>query len=421
MNAALDPNRLYVILERTALRSKDPNLYQLLYNLIGNISNLKATSSSSSSSGGGGGGTTTIVEQIVNLIDLADGGGDGDTFLGIPGPAGSNGLNGTTGAQGPQGVPGADGLEGPQGEQGIPGPPGLSPGGLVLVVNETPNGSINSSNTVYTTANFYVPGSLEVYLNGVHQKPTVDYTETNTNTFTMTNPPATGDLLIISYQVNSTTSPTVLILGTLVSGPTGAPGSDGVDGTDQIIFVPPAPAQATSGALVLISTLSASGSASLNFPSVFSATYDEYIIEFINVVPSTNGASLRQRVTSDNGSTYDSGTHYNYVQRFSGSTFGSTTEQLSQTSFFLGGQLSATASLGGLNGHATMFNPVQTSAVKWLELETRFKASNDSHYYEVTVAGDWETSGTALTGIQFLMDSGNIASGTIRIYGVAKQ
>ena len=32
----------------------------------------------------------------------------------------------------------------------------------------------------------------------------------------------------------------------------------------------------------------------------------------------------------------------------------------------------------------------------------------------------WVTTGTAMTAIRFIMSSGNIASGTIRVYGILK-
>jgi hypothetical protein len=97
MNAAIDPTRLYDVLNRTNIKTKDPVLYQLLYNLIGNLVNLKANSSSGS--GGGGGGTTNITNIIQQLLDSNDGNGLGlNEDLIIPGPTGPKG---DTGALGP--------------------------------------------------------------------------------------------------------------------------------------------------------------------------------------------------------------------------------------------------------------------------------------------------------------------------------
>lgn len=74
-------------------------------------------------------------------------------------------------------------------------------GSTTLVQNETPGGLINSSNTAYTTASTFTTGSLRVYLNG--QRLTAggnDYTE-GTQAFTMAYAPATGDVLLVDYNV----------------------------------------------------------------------------------------------------------------------------------------------------------------------------------------------------------------------------
>jgi hypothetical protein len=76
-----------------------------------------------------------------------------------------------------------------------------SPGaGTVQVFNEVPTGAINTSNTIYTTANNFSTGTTRVYLNGVRQILSVDYTETGADEITFTAAPFTGDSLIIDYQ-----------------------------------------------------------------------------------------------------------------------------------------------------------------------------------------------------------------------------
>lgn len=67
MNAGMDPSRLYTVLTKTGLQTKDPVLYQLLYNLIGNIVNLRAQSASGGSSGGGSG--STVINNVYQIIE----------------------------------------------------------------------------------------------------------------------------------------------------------------------------------------------------------------------------------------------------------------------------------------------------------------------------------------------------------------
>ncbi len=62
---------------------------------------------------------------------------------------------------------------------------------------ETPNGVI----TVFTlpSSDTYVSGLLEVFLDGLKQTKTTDYSETTSATFTMVIAPATGEVLRINY------------------------------------------------------------------------------------------------------------------------------------------------------------------------------------------------------------------------------
>ncbi len=73
-----------------------------------------------------------------------------------------------------------------------------------FISDEAVTGSVNSSNTSYTTARQYIAGSLEVFINGLKQIRTTDYAETTpaSGIFTMTVAPTTGDLIRVNYQYN---------------------------------------------------------------------------------------------------------------------------------------------------------------------------------------------------------------------------
>lgn len=75
----------------------------------------------------------------------------------------------------------------------------LSPSNFV--VEETPSGSINGSNTTFTIANTPTAGTVKLYLNGVRQKSGAgnDYTIT-TNTITFTTAPVSGDVILCDYM-----------------------------------------------------------------------------------------------------------------------------------------------------------------------------------------------------------------------------
>lgn len=67
-----------------------------------------------------------------------------------------------------------------------------------FVVNETPSGTINGSNTAFTTGNAPVAGTVQIFLNGLLQTLTTDYTISGSN-ITYVTAPLTGDILRITY------------------------------------------------------------------------------------------------------------------------------------------------------------------------------------------------------------------------------
>lgn len=71
-----------------------------------------------------------------------------------------------------------------------------------IIVQETPTGTVNGSNTLFTTLQGkYIASSLEIFINGLQQIKTTDYTETNPTigTFTFVTAPLTGDVVKVAY------------------------------------------------------------------------------------------------------------------------------------------------------------------------------------------------------------------------------
>lgn len=67
------------------------------------------------------------------------------------------------------------------------------------IFSETPSGTINGSNTVFTLSQTPVNGSLAIYLNGARQKLTDDYT-LSTATITFISAPPSGSNIICDYE-----------------------------------------------------------------------------------------------------------------------------------------------------------------------------------------------------------------------------
>jgi hypothetical protein len=72
---------------------------------------------------------------------------------------------------------------------------------LQMVWGETPGGTINGVNTNFTSVSAYRTNLLSVYLNGLRQRRTNDYTETGSNSFQFVSAPIAGDILSIDYML----------------------------------------------------------------------------------------------------------------------------------------------------------------------------------------------------------------------------
>jgi hypothetical protein len=69
-----------------------------------------------------------------------------------------------------------------------------------LIYGETPAGTLDGLNKNFTTANTYRPNLLSVFLNGVRQRRTNDYTETSNQAFSFVVAPSSGDILSVDYM-----------------------------------------------------------------------------------------------------------------------------------------------------------------------------------------------------------------------------
>jgi hypothetical protein len=69
-----------------------------------------------------------------------------------------------------------------------------------LIYGEVPTGTVDGANKNFTTAYTYRPNMLSVFLNGVRQRRTNDYTETSNQAFSFVGAPSVGDILSVDYM-----------------------------------------------------------------------------------------------------------------------------------------------------------------------------------------------------------------------------
>lgn len=171
--------------------------------------------------------------------------------------------------------------------------------------------------------------------------------------------------------------------------------------------------------LQLVEQHTASSSATLDFTTGITSAFDEYEIHFINVIPASNAVSMGLQCSTDGGANYDATNgRYPSPGSFWYAAAGQTFSNASTTYFTIVINLSNDAA-HGLSGVYRITNPLSTTYKK---LIVGTHVNYDSGLSAVI---GWNRMGeynqaVAVNAIRFLMSSGNIASGTIRIYGVSK-
>jgi len=182
------------------------------------------------------------------------------------------------------------------------------------------------------------------------------------------------------------------------------------------------PSGVTGSSLVLISTVTASSSSTVTFDSDIDSTYKEYQIHIIQAHCSADNQILQMNFR-DGSTAYDATKTTTYFasqhkEDASGGALGYNTDQdLAQATGFL----NISEALGADNDQCTngiihLFDPSSTTFVKQFIARMAYVHQND-RMMEAYIAGYCNTT-AAIDGVQFKMDSGNIDSGTFKLYGV---
>lgn len=224
----------------------------------------------------------------------------------------------------------------------------------------------------------------------------------------------------LQLQVNGTTpSVTLAANGSIGVGSTPGYGTNGQVLTSSGTGSAPTWVTPTPGALTLLSTVTASNSATVDLETTFSSTYDVYIIQATGVTMATNNVGLYCRFKIG-GSYVGSGTPYSYAADHTGQA--DTSYQINRSTAADQIEVVASGDIGNASTEYTTFemriDQVASTAlyktVTWvgMSLDTGGVYLNQRGGGRITNAG-------ALTGIRFLSTSGNIAAGKFRLYGLA--
>jgi hypothetical protein len=177
-----------------------------------------------------------------------------------------------------------------------------------------------------------------------------------------------------------------------------------------------------SDGITLISSQTASNSASISFTTGIDATYKAYKFVFVNIHPAS-ATNFQFNGSTDSGSNYNvtkTSSHFN-VQHNEADTEAllgyDTGGDLAQSTAFqplLRGV--GTGNDESVSGSLTLFNPSSTTYVKhFISVNNAYGAGVAS--VNTFIAGYFNTT-SAINAIRFNMSSGNIDDGTIYLYGI---
>jgi hypothetical protein len=177
-----------------------------------------------------------------------------------------------------------------------------------------------------------------------------------------------------------------------------------------------------SSSLNFISKATASASANISFTSGIDSTYKEYVFYFVNMHPSTDGVKLLFNFSTDGGSSYNvTKTATNF---YAGHTEADATgfgydSGLAQSTSYAFGTVGAigSASDESCAGFLHLFNPSSTTFVKHFVSKVTIYGSNPQS--QITYGAGYGNTTSAIDAIDFKMDSGNIDSGEILLFGVS--
>ena len=183
------------------------------------------------------------------------------------------------------------------------------------------------------------------------------------------------------------------------------------------------PSGVGGGSLNLISTSTASSSSTIDITSGIDSSFKEYVIKLINIHPATDGAIL-QCNGRDGGSSFDATktTTFFYAYHDEGDSdttleYNASYDIAQSTSAFRISNLLGNGNDESYSGTMHLFDPSNTTFVKHFILRASMYQSG-SYSFDINVAGYFNTT-SAIDGLQFSMSSGNIDSGTFKLYGVS--
>ena len=183
-------------------------------------------------------------------------------------------------------------------------------------------------------------------------------------------------------------------------------------------------AAVATGNMVLISSQTASNSASISFTTGIDSTYKEYQFWFVDIHPRTDNADFTFNLSTDSGANYNVTKTTTYFYAFHDEA--DTVTSLAYVPANDLAQSTGEQMLAGNNGigngadescagSMTLFNPASTTYVKHFISNNNYLLNVD--YSTNTYVAGYANTTSAINAIRFKMSTGNM-DGTILMYGI---
>ena len=178
-----------------------------------------------------------------------------------------------------------------------------------------------------------------------------------------------------------------------------------------------------TGNMVLISSQTASSSASISFTTGIDSTYKEYQFVFVDIHPATDDANFTFNLSTDGGSNYNvtkttsyANAYHNEADSVAVLAYESVFDLAQSTDFQILADQVGNDNDQSCAGTLQLFNPASTTYVKhFISNFNGYLGANFTRQY--LVAGYGNTT-SACNAIQFKFSTGNIDAGTILMYGI---
>ena len=180
------------------------------------------------------------------------------------------------------------------------------------------------------------------------------------------------------------------------------------------------------GSMTLIKTITASSDSAVNFVHgssdvVLDSTYPIYLFKIINVHVANNDAHFRVNFSIDSGSNYNvakTTTYFRAQHTETGSSSFSYNDldQANGTDYTGLSDSLMNANDASSSGEMYLFNPSSTTFVK--HFLGKFNAMAHANFSGTGYSSGYMNTTSAINAVSFKHSSGNIDSGTFKLYGI---